>query len=258
MVIVCSANYDNTDVPGVVRVRTPASGGGNSFEIRMDSAGSAPVGGVTVHDMVVEAGLYTVAGHGVKMEAVKYTSTVTDHDASWIGESRGYINSYSNPVVVGQVMSYNDPDWSVFWCRGSSDEHPPSSTTLYVGKHVGEDTDTSRADETIGYIVIESGNGSIGTLGYVAGLGADAVLGMGYSLPYSYPLSGLTSPFPTAIVSQSGMDGMQGSWSVLYGTNPVTASNLNLVVDEDQVMDSERKRTFTQKTVHLGIVLKKT
>ena len=42
-----------------------------------------------------------------------------------------------DPVVVGQVMSYNDPDFSVFWSRGGTPDEPPSNTTLFVGKHVG-------------------------------------------------------------------------------------------------------------------------
>ena len=65
-------------------------------------------------------GEYTEGEHGVKMEAVKFTSAVTDENNSWMGQSRTYANTYSKPVVIGQVMSYNDPDWSVFWARGSS------------------------------------------------------------------------------------------------------------------------------------------
>ena len=244
MVVVCSANYDNTDAPGVVRVKPSVLG--TSFDVRVDPACGAPLSGVTVHYMVVEEGVYNVAAHGVKMEAVKYTSTVTDRKGSWDGELRSYSNSYTGPVVIGQVMSYNDSDWSTFWCRGSIRQMPPSSSTLYVGKHVGEDTDTSRLNETIGYIVIESGSGTLDTTDYVAGLGPDIVLGMDDAPPYTYPLSGLSSSSPTGIVSQSGMDGDNGSWGILYGANSVTSSNLNLVVDEDRCSDSERVHTNEQ------------
>ena len=78
-----------------------------------------------MHYVVVEAGVYDEPGY--KMEAVKFTSTVTDENNSWVGESRTYQQSYSNPVVVGQVMSYNDSDWSVFWACGSSRTAPPTS-----------------------------------------------------------------------------------------------------------------------------------
>ena len=244
MVVVCSPNYDKTDPPGVVRVQNAS---GNSFDIRVDNpCGGDPISGVTVHYMVVEEGDYNVADHGVKMEAVKYNSTATDNASSWVGESRSYINSYTSPVVLGQVMSYTDPDWSVFWCYGPTVYDPPDSTTLNMGKHVGEAADTTRANETIGYIVIETGSGIMDTLDYVAGLGADTVQGPDNSPPYTYTLSGLSSASPTAIVSQSGMDGFHGSWSLLHGSSPVTSSSLSLLVDEDQCRDLERSHTTEQ------------
>jgi len=35
-------------------------------------------------------------------------------------------------------------------------------------------------------------------------------------------------------------------WPVLYGQNPVTASNLNLAIDKDQLKDTERSHTTEQ------------
>ena len=74
-------------------------------------------------------------------------------------------------------MTYADSNPSVFWARGSGATDPPSSTTLWVGKHVGEDPLTTRSDETIGYIVIEAGTGSIQGVAYDTGLGANIVRG---------------------------------------------------------------------------------
>ena len=62
---------------------------------------------------------------------------------------------------------------------------PPSSAALYVGKHVGEDPNVSRADETIGYMVVESGSGTISGVAYEAGVGADIVEGVGNAPPRS-------------------------------------------------------------------------
>ena len=109
---------------------------------------------------------------------VRVESIVTDGAGSWIGEEQSYRNAYASPVVVGQVMSANDPAFSVFWARGADSNAPPSSDALFVGKHVGEDPNPMRSPETIGYIVIEEGKGSIGALEYLAGVGADAVMGM--------------------------------------------------------------------------------
>jgi hypothetical protein len=146
-------------------------------------------------------------------------------------------------------MTINDA-WSVFWAAGSSRTSPPSNTDLTVGKMVGEDTDTTRADETIGYLVIEasdSGTDEIEGLPYVAGVGADTVRGPTNAPPYIYNYTAMSNA-KTAVVSQAGMDGGNGGWAMLYGDTPVPAASgtLSLAVDEDQVADSERYHTTEQ------------
>jgi hypothetical protein len=244
MVVVAAAQYDASKPATVVRVRNAS---GSSFDVRVQAAdGSGSVSGITVHYMVVEEGVYTTGAHGVKMEAVKYTSTSTDSDSSWSAQSRSYQQSYSNPVVLGQVMTYNDVEWSVFWARGGDATDPPSASTLRMGKHVGEDSDTSRANETIGYIVLEQGSGAINGVGYVAALGASTVQGVDNGPPFTYTLSGsLTSP-TVAVVSQGGMNGTNGSWPLLYGSSPVASTYLRLAVDEDEIGDAERSHPSEQ------------
>lgn len=255
MVVVCTLNYDlSITAPTAVHIRNAS---GNSFEVRLvpvvyGLTGLEPPWSATVHWMVVESGVYTVENHGVKMEAAKFTSTVTDGKGSWVGQNRSYANSYNNPVVVGQVMTYNadrDYYWSVFWSRGTSTNNPPSNSALWVGKHKAQDPRYVN-DETIGYIVIEAGDGTMsstgGTVGYKAGLGSDSVRGMGNSPPYSYSLGSLSFTPSTAILSQAAMDGGDGSWAVLYGTNPVTPNWLYLAIEEDWVWDSERNHTTEQ------------
>ncbi len=243
MVVVASVNYDSGTVPAVVRIQNAA---GSSFEVMVSSTdGVTAVSNLTVHYLVVEEGVYTQTTDGVTMEAVKFTSTVTDENNSWVGESRSYANSYSNPVALGQIMSANDPDWSVFWARGGSRTAPPNSSTLFVGKHVGEDPDNTRADETIGYIVIESGSGAIEGKSYRAALGNDSVKGVDNAPPFSYSLSGLSSA-SVGIVSAAAMDGNNGGWPILYGANPLSSTSLQLAFDEDQAKDSERKHTAEQ------------
>lgn len=246
MVVVAAANYDSSTAASVVRIRNAS---GNSFEVKMDSTSQTAVSGVTVHYLVVEEGVYTLAQDGVKMEAVKYISTRTDKSASWVGESRAYANSYTNPVVLGQVMTTNDPNWSVFWARGNRSTNPPSASALYTGKHVGEDPNGVRANETIGYIVIEAGNGTINGVAYAAGVGADTVRGVSNIPAYNYGISGLSVPqtaVATAVVSAAAMDGGNGGWPILYGPNPVTTTNLALAFDEGQTLDTERSHTTEQ------------
>ena len=129
MVVVCTPNYDSTSPAVIVRVDEAE---GDSFKVRLDrtDGSTALIDGLSIHYMVVEQGVYTEAEHGVKMEAVKFLSTVTDENNSWAGQSMPYSNSYSNPVVLGQVMTYNDPRFSTFWSCGSSSKDPPNSSSL--------------------------------------------------------------------------------------------------------------------------------
>jgi len=242
MVVVCTPNYTNSEEPLVVRVRNAS---GSSFEVRVQIPGGGTAPAVDVYYMVVEEGVYTVAADGVKMEAAKMTSTVTDRKNSFSGQSVGYSNSYTSPVVLGQVMTYNDANWSSFWCSNGAQKTPPSSSALYVGKQVGEDTVTTRADEVLGYVVLDSGSGTMGTVDYWAALGSDSILGMDNAPPYSYN-PGATSACSVAIVTMAAMDGGNGGWALLYGASPVSAGTLNLAIDEDQINDSERKHVTEQ------------
>ncbi len=256
MVVICTPNYEYhelyTPEPLVAHVQNAS---GSSFQVRLVQAVGLSLQHVSadVHCVAVEAGVYNEAEHGVKMEAAKFTSTLTDRKGSWVGEIRSYAQPYTNPVVVGQVMSLNSYDstfgvdlWSAFWCSGSSRSSPPSSTALWVGKHAGEDPRT-RDPEIMGYVVMETGSGSIGSTNYVAGLGSDSIRGVYNSPPYNYAVSGITSPATAVtILGQAAMDGGDGSWAVLYGDDPITASGVNLAVDEDMAWDSERKHTTEQ------------
>lgn len=244
-VIIATPIYPNSTIaPVVTRIRNVS---GSSFEVKIDRAdGLTAAVSVDVSIVAVEEGVYTQATDGVTMEAVKYTSTVTAENNNWTAEARTYQNSYTTPVVVGQVMSANDANWSTFWCRGSSRTSPPSASSISVGKHVGEDPNTTRANETIGYIVIESGNGTLNGVAYSARLGTDSVRGTGNtSSGFTYSLSGLATT-SAAAVSLAGLDGADGGWAVLYGATPLVPSQITLAVDEDQLGNSERKHTTEQ------------
>ena len=51
-----------------------------------------------------------------------------------------------------------------------------------------------------------------------------------------------TNLFPVcgAVVTQNAMEGDGGGWTVGYGSNWFSSTNLNLGCDEDQVTDTER------------------
>ena len=240
MIVVATAEYSAATPPVSTRIR---NAGGNQFDVklqRLDGQTGSVV--ATIHYIAVEEGVYSIATHGITMEAVKYTSTVTDDNNSWVGELRSYQTSYTNPVVIGQVQTANDTGFSEFWSRGATRTDIPSASTLWVGKHVAEDPNATRVDETVGYVVIESGSGMVDGMNYLAGVGADTVEGIDNG-SFNY-LTGQTGTLAGIAACSTAMDGPDGGWAVLTATPLV--DTLTLAIDEDQLNDTERSHTTEQ------------
>lgn len=248
MVVVATNNLPSGARPAVTRIRNAS---GNSFEIRVQNPSNLTLSGFTVHYLVVEEGVYTVADHGVKMEAKKVLSTATANSTSWTTlEQRTFSNTYTTPVVLGQVMSYNDTNWSVFWASASLARNPPTASQFYAGKHVGQDTNKntrkSRENETLGIIVFEKGSGTLNGVAYRASVGSDIVRGPDNTTTgYTYSFTSVPSA-TTAILSAAAMDNTDGGWPVFYKTGFLTTTSLKLVTDEDQIADTERGHTADQ------------
>ncbi len=243
-VVIASVQLPSADFkPVVARIRNAGTSG---FDVKIQGAGITANNNYNVHYFVVEEGVYTLADDGIKMEALKANSAETAKSGKWVRENRNLQNAYSNPVVLGQVMTANDEDWSVFWASSNSNfKNPPQNGNMACGKHIGEGTG-SRLDETIGIVVFEAGNGNLGGTEILTGLGNDIVRGPTNSASgYTYDISALENP-TTAIVSAAGMDGANGGWPVLFTENPVSNGNLVLAFDEDIESDTERNHTTEQ------------
>ena len=109
-VVVCSVQYDNNNATTVVARVTGVTS--TSFDVYLQNPSGGAVAPEYVSCLVVEEGVRTI--DGVNVEAQTSVSIVTDENNSWVGETQSYGQSYTNPVVIGQVMSYNDPRWSLF------------------------------------------------------------------------------------------------------------------------------------------------
>lgn len=242
-VVVCTIQYDNNGNPIVPRVSAVTATG---FRVRLQNPSGAGVVADTVHYLVMEEGVWTL--DGVNFEAQRYTSTVTDVSPTFNGQSQTYGQVYTNPVVLGQVMSENDADWSVFWSRGSTQQVPPDPGALSTGKHVAQDTDTTRNDEDIGFIVFESGHATLGGVEFEAALGPDTIRGTdnGPPFPYAFSTAFAGAAPDVLITTQAAMDGSDGAWSYSFGPVPATQTTLSLTVDEDQIGDGERSHTTEQ------------
>ncbi len=240
MVAVCTIKMQNNTLPEVVRLQNAT---GNSFQIRLQNPSGAALVGEQVMCLVAEAGTWRLPD-GRSFEAQQVVSIKEDRPYSWNGDQVSYNNSYTNPVVLGQVMTYNDARWSTFWSHGSGYDprREPANSGLFVGKSIGEDPALDRADETLGFMVFEAGSGTVAGVPYTVAVGTQSVWGY-TNTPRGgdYTFSSAFAATPKiAVVTQAGMDGGDGSWALLRGASPLGATTLNVLVDEDQLKDSER------------------
>ncbi len=240
MVVVATPVYSSADLPAVVRIRNAAV---NQFEIRLQNPSDTPLQGYSVFYLVMEVGVYNQEEHGVTMEAGRMTSSQTAYAQSWEADPLSPQNEFDTPVVLGQVMSYNDPNWSVFWSKANAVGMPPQPGAYFLGKHVGEDSLTTRADETLGYVIVEEGSHVLDGYEFEAIFGEDAIGGLG-SAPSSYEHD-IDEPV-YALATQAGMDGANGGWVYLWEDSPINESEIQLVIDEDQVQDTERGHTLEE------------
>ena len=236
-IVVCTVQYDLgvTLLPAVVRMRNVRS---RSFQIMIQNPSNQVLKGRKVHCVIVEEGAYNLPD-GRKIESRKYLSTTTYHDQSWNGDTQTYLNRYTNPIVLGQVMTYNDNRWSVFFSRGFANRNaPPNAAGLLCGKHVGEDILITRSAETVGYIVIEKGHATFPGIEMESGRTPKRVGGY-VQRKYTSPFEATFKSTPiVTIVSQVGMNGREGSWAV--STGKTSSTLIGVAVDEDQTFDTER------------------
>ena len=177
---------DNPAVPRVTSV------GSDSFDLYIQNPSGNAVTTGDVYYIVMEAGLHTLAG-GLQMEAGTKTITGTNRSGNWNNNQMQQVATvgvFTTPAVFGQVMTTNDPDWQAFWTSNGTQTNPPTDASMYVGRHVAGDSDTTRAAETVGYLVVESGTATTDGADFIAGVSADAIGGVDDAAPYSFPFAG--------------------------------------------------------------------
>ena len=247
-IVVCTYNLaSDANPPATTRVRNITS---TSFELRIqqfENSNSVTPG--NVHCIIADEGAHNSGG--LKYEARKVLSDGTSGLAIGWGattteEVTGAITqSYADPHVIGQVMSFNDVNASVFWnwdceSRGNGAFFSGQADGICVGKHIGQINGT-RASETLGYIVIEAGSATVNDISFAAAVGGDNIAGVGNNPPYNYSVSG---DFDIGVASSAGEDGGQGGWTVLYGTDPLPNNQVGLAIDEETVAgDTSRSHT---------------
>ena len=206
-VVITTPNLiSNADKPAVVRMSGASA---TSFTAYMQNPGgiNAPTA-TDIHYIVIEEGAHTLPG-GFLMEAGIETVTGVNQDGDWGNGQMELINAfnpYIKPVVMGQVMTNNDPLWQSFWSSNGSQTGPATPGNIYIGRHVGADPIITRAAEDVGYIIIEESIGTTNGVAWVTDLGADTISGADGTAPYSYNVFGPAISNPIIDSTVNGFD----------------------------------------------------
>lgn len=249
-IVVCTYNLpSDSDPSATTRIQNITA---TSFQLRLQQfENSSNVTASDVHCVIADEGAYNSGG--LKYEARKVISDQTSGlsvPGGWGNVnnedvSAAITQTYANPHVVGQVMTFNDSNASVFWnydcdSRGNGAFFSGQADGICVGKHIGQINGT-RASETLGYIVIEAGAATVNDITFSAAVGPDTGGGVGNSPPYNYSVSG---DFDIGILTQQGEDGGQGGWAILYGADPLSTNQISWAIDEEVVAgDTARGHT---------------
>lgn len=242
-VVACTYNLPSSaNNEGSVRVQII----GSNIQIKVQRPlNSSAVTASDVYCTISEAGSYTSP---IKYEAHTVSSTQTNKKSAWqlsktVNVTSSKVQTYTKPVVTGQVMTYNNPNYVTFWSSNCSNKNtPPTNVGICVGKHTGESAVSSPTTETLGYFIAEEAEYTLANAYIKIALGGDSIRGVATSPPYNYSLPRSYS-FATATLS--AIDGGDGGWVVLYGASPIS-SQLSLAIDEDTVGDPDRNHTHEQ------------
>lgn len=241
-VVLATPVYDDENtVPGVVRIRNIRD---NSCEVRlavlMDDDTDVSL---EVNLMILEQGVYTPSEHGISMEVTTVDVYETDYQDHYTGMRIDYQQSYINPVLLGQVITANDKNWSTFWATDIT------SGSAVIGKHIGEDPNRKRFTEQVAVVVIESGDHSLSCADISAGMTGEKIGGIENdrgTVVYGMPTA------DTIILSQSSMKDTNGGFPVLIENSVPLNGRLVLAIDEDQFEDDERQHN-TEKVSWMTI-----
>jgi len=235
-VVIASFVMSSNILPVSVRVRNVMP---DSFEIRLENPSGSTLSSDIVNYMVIEEGTWTVGG--TTIEAHRYNTATVGSSSGWNADSMSYDNVYgTDPIVLHQLMSDNDPAWITTWVsQNGSQTNPPNTSGFQMALNCAETCTSHGASETIGWVAIQmSVTDTVNGVDFETQRTADNVTGypncINTSLLQSYSVA------PIVLSSMLEMDGGNGGWNVIC--NQAT-SQAGFHSEEDQVGDSERSHT---------------
>ncbi|MBI2416162.1 MAG: H-type lectin domain-containing protein [Candidatus Kerfeldbacteria bacterium] len=250
VVLTAIASANNPNSPVTVRVRNITATG---FDIKLDFPTDNTTPSTTNSEIVtylaIEPGIWELGDGATKLEAgvVEDVSALNCQTCgSWNrGTDITYQHIYStNPIVFHQIVTDNDSDWiTSFVSDDTSATAPPGIDGFQVALNGAEvvTVDDSHGAEDIAYLVIErERTDSFEHIKFETDATGDTVRGFD-NTPYRRENFDQTYfGAPLVLATQMSMDATDGSWGKVTG---ITASRLDLYVDEDQTNDAERSTT---------------
>ncbi len=247
-VVVCTYNLpSNASNDATVRVNNIQA---DSFDVRVQQfENSSAFTPSDVHCLIADEGVHTLSD-GRVIEARTVLSTVTAGNAvGWATANYTNVTSqvtggHASLVILGQVMSFNDSQASVFTSNNCSNRGTPATlTNICVTKHIGMINDT-RLSETLGFIITQPGSGTVNDVDYAFARGSNSVEGTGNNPPYPYTVSG---DFDIGVATMAAENGGNGGWAVLYGNDPLPSNTINLAVEEEVVAGDSSRRHIDEE-----------
>lgn len=220
----------------------------NGFSVKASDSQFSCADTITVHYIVKEEGSWTLPGSGIRIQSGKLnTNKVGYRNGGWgcpdYGETVSFTETFSGiPLVLSSRGTDNNPtQWGVTF------QHAPTATSTVTesGMCIGlnrnriSDAGSFTENETIYWIAADEGNGSLGDIEYeILWNEADTgdsqglwINGYGDGGPFNQSYAHTWSSMPDVIpVSQSSVNGGDGSWAVLY--DPANISKIQMFVDE--------------------------
>ena len=145
------------------------------------------------------------------------------------------------PVVVSQVQTNNDAHWV------KSRQYNATAAGVYVALQEEDANTAPHGVETIGWLAMEAGQGSWNGHAYEAAKTADAVTHVWYQISFGQSF-GQAPRFIAALATYDGGD----SSHLRYNRTSLTASGVQVKVEEDTTYDSETNHT-TEVVSYLAI-----
>ena len=230
------------------------------FELKIQemTGGSNPLDNPTpgtVFCVIADEGLHTLPD-GRTFEAITVLSDRTTGQANgnWnyadLEDLTGVVAGvYTAPVALVGLISSDDAQPSAPFVNDCENRGNPAFASgpadgLCVGKHTGQIA-TSRANETIGVIIAESGTGTVNDIFYRFERGANTINGVGTNTSTGYSVP---EDFDAAVATQTGENGGQGGWATFIGADPLPAGFIRISIDEE-VVAGDTSRTHINEEV---------